>query len=74
MTNLQHKLNNDSIDMLPKIREIISKADNFEANQIRCYSLNAMLNNNRSVNNMSDKQKEEYSSELLNVFKHKEWV
>lgn len=72
--SLQSILDNDAINMLPKIKQILSKAENFEYSQIYSRTLREISNTNISIEEMSDKQLNKFQDKLVEIFKHFNWI
>lgn len=72
--SIQKTLDNMCIDALPKIKKIISKSGSFEANQMYCKTLHRASSSRIAIDSMTDSQKEEFQSDLIQEFKYKEWM
>lgn len=72
--SIQAALNADSMNSVPKIKEVIANADSFEANQMEQKTLRAMMDSPKPVVDMSSEELEQFQTELLDVFKHYEWI
>lgn len=72
--SLQSQLNNQAISMLPMISAAISKAKDFEANQMKNKALQEIGNSKPSISEMSKEQLQTFQAKLIGVFKHNEWM
>ncbi len=72
--SLQGQLNQAAIDCLPKIKEVIANAGDFEANQMEFMALRAMMNAHTPVSDMSAEQLDQFQNDMLDVFKYKNWL
>ena len=72
--SIQAALNADSMNGVPKIKEVIANADSFEANQMEQRTLRAMMDSSKPVVDMSSEELEQFQTELLDVFKHYDWI
>jgi len=72
--SIQAALNADSMNSVPKIKEVIANADSFEANQMEQKTLRAMMNSSKPVVDMNSEELDLFQTELLDVFKHNEWI
>lgn len=72
--SLQNSLNSDSLSKLTSVSEVISKAEKFEANQMREAVIRAMLNSNTAVDDMNEEELTKFESDLIDSFRFKEWI
>jgi hypothetical protein len=72
--SLQSILNQDAIDILPRIKKLIRKADNFERNQMYEAVLRATLNSYPTLLLMTKDQIDKFEQSLIDIFKYKEWI
>lgn len=72
--SLQGQLNQAAINCLPIIKEAISAAGDFEANQMECKALSLIMNADTPVSEMSAEELELFQADMLEVFKHYNWI
>lgn len=72
--SIQSKLDQQAFNLLPLIKEEISKAAEFEAHQMIHKTLYQVLNNSQALEDMSDSDLEEFQADLLEIFKFKGWI
>lgn len=72
--SLQGQLNQAAINCLPIIKEAIAAAGNFEANQMECKARSLMMNADTPVSEMSADKLEIFQADMLEVFKHYNWI
>lgn len=72
--SVQAALNADSMNSIPKVKEVISKADNFEANQMEQKAFTEMMNSPVAIVDMNSQQLEQFQDDLIEVFKFKNWL
>lgn len=72
--NLQAHFNEQAIDMLPDVRAAIKEANDFERNQMTCYTLQFLNNIYFSIDSHSKEYRSKISKELLNIFAEKGWI
>lgn len=72
--SIQAALNADSMKSIPKIKEIIAKAEPFEANQMEHRALQEMMNSLKPIVDMDGEELEKFQSDLIDVFKFKHWI
>lgn len=71
---VQENLNKEAIDYLPTIKELIAKAEPFEANQMKCKAIHEMLSSSQPVASMNADELKCFQMRLVSTFKHNEWV
>ena len=72
--SIQSILSNHAIDMLPKIKDLItSKSDQARSNLVSI-TLRACMNSRISLDDMNESQKEEFQNNLIETFKFKELI
>lgn len=69
---LQNSLDNQAIEMLPRIKTMIENADDFDGNQMRNFTLQK-INNLKSLVDMTHVDKDALTEHLILVFKNKNW-
>lgn len=72
--SIQGKFNSDAIKMIPRVREHIIKADNFESNQMECLAIKEMLNLYTPLSEMNDSEISNFENELISTFKFYNWI
>lgn len=72
--SLQSQLDQEAIDMLPKIKSEIAKAAFEEANAMRLKTLQYCMNSSKAIIDMNSKELEEFQDDLLEIFKYREWI
>ncbi len=72
--SIQASLNADSINSVPKIKQVIANANSFEANQMEQKTLREMINSSKPVADMSSEELKQFQNDLLEVFKHYDWI
>ncbi|MGO3422676.1 MAG: hypothetical protein ACTIMZ_09480 [Pseudoalteromonas distincta] len=72
--SIQAALNADSMNSVPKISEIIAKAESFEANQMEQSTLRAMMNSPVAIVDMDNEQLEKFQTDSIEYFKHMGWL
>ena len=72
--SLQAALNADSMDSIPRIKEIIANADTFEANQMEQKALREMMNSPVAIVNMSSEELDKFQTDLIEVFAYHDWI
>lgn len=72
--SIQAALNADSMNSVPKISEIIAKAESFEANQMEQSTLRAMMNSPVAIVDMDNEQLEKFQTDFIEYFKHMGWL
>lgn len=72
--SLQNSLNNDSLSKLTLVSDVISKAEKFEANQMREAATRAMLNSRTAINDMNEEELAKFENNLIDSFRFKEWI
>ena len=76
--SLQAHLNDEAIELLPKIKKIISESEKFEANQMynetirKCCNASSVYGS--CLVDMSENTKEEFQNDLIDAFKHFGWA
>lgn len=70
---LQSQLNAISINQLPLINELIKRAKQFEANQMRNRTIRELPSSEIALNAMNGEQLHEFQVDLINIFKHFGW-
>jgi hypothetical protein len=71
---MQARMNQEAIDMLPRIKHVIALAEDFEACQMTQATLMSICNSVRSISEMSGAQIFIFEEMLLEQFKYKEWI
>jgi len=71
---MQAKFDDEALDKLPLIRLALKTAKNFEANQMRVYTLKEICNSRIPLDQMTQDQKQDFSKLLLETFKAKNWI
>jgi hypothetical protein len=72
--SIQNTLDNYTISRLDRIKELIDKADQFESNQMRCYTLKQVMNSMVEIDDMSKRELASFEDKIIRVFKAKEWI
>lgn len=72
--NLQHQLNKLSLIRTPRISAIIEGAASYEANQMREYTLQKMMDSYTSITDMTEHQLDEFQDNVIADFKYKNWL
>lgn len=72
--SLQSELDQEAIDMLPKIKTEIKKAASFEANEMLCRTLRECMNSKIAMNSMNSEQLEKFQQDLLEIFEYNNWI
>lgn len=72
--SIQAALNADSMNSVPKIKEVIANAESFEANQMEQKALSAMMNSTKPIVDMNNEELERFQTDLIDVFKHYGWI
>lgn len=76
--SLQSQFDQEAIDMLPKVKAEIEKAEKFEANQMRYKTIQACCNASQNyrcaIAFMSSDELEKFQNDLLASFKHYNWI
>ena len=72
--SVQAALNADSMNSIPKVKQVISKAENFEANQMEQKALNKMMNSHVAIVDMNCQQLEQFQDDLIEIFKFNNWL
>lgn len=75
---IQGQLDQEAIDMLPKVKAEIEKASAFEANQMKYSTIQACCNASQryrcAIAFMTTEEIEEFQSDLIDKFRFKEWI
>jgi len=72
--SLQAQIDEWAINLLPRIKKLIRKAERFEANQMYCYALRKCANNNKALEEMNKKEIIIFQKSLVKAFKFNEWI
>lgn len=72
--SIQAAFNADAMSLIPKIKEVISFANNFEANQMEHKALTEMMDSPIPIAHMNSKQLEQFQTDLLDQFKYYDWI
>lgn len=62
------------MDCIPRIKEIIRLADDFDANQMEQCSLRKMMDSHTPVVDMACDEIDKFQDELISYFKHTGWI
>ena len=71
---MQAIVDNEALNKLPLIKLALKTANNFEANQMRVYTLREICNSLIPLDQMTDNQKQNFSRLLLEIFRSKKWI
>lgn len=71
--SIQAIFNENAIKAFPKLDRLISKAEVFEANQMKSYALREMINSKKRVSDMSEVELNVFQTDLIEVFSYKGW-
>ena len=72
---IQSKLNQNALDMLTEdFNAAVNSAAEFESNQMRESALREICNNSIRLTDMNSEQISDFSNDLLNQFKFKNWI
>lgn len=71
---MQAIFDNQALDKLPLIRLALKTANNFEANQMRVYTLREIYNSQIALDQMSEDQIQNFSRSLLEIYREKKWI
>jgi len=72
--SIQAQLNKESLEYLQKIKQLIKNAGDFEANQMRCKALGAMMNSRKAIVDMTEKELSNFEDRLIEYFKEAKWI
>ena len=72
--SIQGHFNEEAIDHLARVKTMIDKAEEFEANQMRFVALQKLFNCTPSVAEMTPSQVSSLEDELINEFTFHGWV
>jgi hypothetical protein len=72
--SVQAALNDESMNCVPKIKEVIATAESFEANQMEQSTLRAMMNSSIRIVDMNEDQLETFQTDCIHYFKHMKWL
>jgi len=72
--SIQQSFNDHAINLFPKVKEAIKGADNFDANQMYCKTLNWIKTSIKRVNDMCQEEKDSFETALISVFIDKNWL
>ena len=67
--SLQSQLDNELFEFIPKIHDLIKKAQKFESDQMQNSALREAMNTKIPVCNMNKKQIDEFEEHLMIIFK-----
>lgn len=71
---VQQEMNQEAIDMLPRVKSAISKATAFGSNQMYHYTLRECNNSSVALCDMSSDQIELFQDRLFSVFENRGWI
>jgi hypothetical protein len=71
---LQASMNQNAVDMLPKIKAAIEAADGFDANQMKCSIIRGCLNTSPSLVEKTLAQLEAFQDDFIEYFKRQGWL
>lgn len=71
---MQSHFNNEAIDLLPRVKQEIIKANNFERNQMVDFTLRAILNSTCPIVHFNQIEIDTFSSNIIERFKEKGWI
>jgi len=72
--SIQAQLDNQAIDMLPKIKKAINSVNDFDSNQMRCYTIKCCLNTIPCLNDKTSDEIAEFQDGLLSHFIRQDWL
>ena len=72
--SIQKQFNDEVMQQFSKIQELINNAPSFEANQMRCYLLQAVANSPIPINCLLADQLLSFEEVVIAVFKYKSWI
>jgi hypothetical protein len=72
--SIQAALNDDAISMLPAVKQAIANAEAFESNQMQSKAISEICNLAKPLVDMSEDEKQQFSGELLDMFRHRGWI
>ena len=62
--SIQAALNNDSINAIPKIKEVINEAEDYQADLMKQSALRSMMNSRTAIDDMNNEELEEFQNDL----------
>jgi len=68
--SIQYILDKEALDYLPKIKELLNKADDFSRNQMREFTIRSMMNSIKPVANMNKEELEKFELGLIETFEY----
>ena len=71
---MQSTLNQQALDMLPRVKHAIALAADFEANQMIDKTIRACCNSAKTIEEMTEAQRFIFEEILLETFKHYNWI
>ena len=72
--SIQKKLDEDSLNFIPIVKEKINAADSFERIQMQFCANKAMINSAQPVISMSSAKLYEFQFKLIELFKYNNWI
>jgi len=72
--SIQAQLNNQSINMIPKIKMLMSQSTAFNASQMKDKALREMMDSEIAISHMNGRQLEAFQDGLIETFKYKGWL
>lgn len=71
---LQARLDEQAIRLIPEIYDTISRAESFEANQMRCCVLREFLTSPKPVGEMNEDETSAFTDQIIAIFKYNDWI
>lgn len=72
--SIQAALNNEAMKFVPKIKQLINKSSDHEANKMLNKTLLEMMNSYKAICEMTKIELEKFQDDLIKIFEYREWI